>query len=75
MTSCEICDKCNKGELGTISEQIDFPRPNGGDYSEIFYFNDNGEPADKSLALCANIHECCNNGEVLHNVFVDFRKS
>ena len=74
MTSAEINEKINKGELDSRSERIDLPRPNGGDYSEIFYFNENGEPVNKDAAVCATIHECKEDGEVVHDVFVDFRK-
>ena len=41
------------------------PTPNGGDYSEIFYFDDDGNPADKAQATHCVIRECLSDGTLV----------
>lgn len=39
--------------------------PNGGDYSEIYFFDDKGNPIDQKNASRCVIRECKENGELL----------
>lgn len=50
------------------NERIEGKTPNGGDYSEIFYFDKNGKPADKETADKCVIRECLNNGELINEI-------
>ena len=38
------------------------PTPNGGDWSEIIFFDDEGNLADESTATRCVIRECLNDG-------------
>lgn len=50
-------------------KRIDEKTPNGGDYSEIFYFDDKNEPVDETVAThCVN-RECKKNGELVVETF------
>ena len=49
--------------------RVDEPTPNGGDYSEIYYFNDNGDVVDQEDATRCVIRECKNNGELLNETW------
>ena len=40
--------------------------PNGGDYSIVYYFDDNGEDCDKSVATNCLCVEYDMNGETVH---------
>ena len=46
-------------------ERINEPTPNGGAYSEIYYFNDVGEPADETMATKCVIRECAVDGSLI----------
>lgn len=46
-------------------ERIDEPTPNGGAYSEIYYFDDKGEAVDESVASKCVIRECSKDGTLL----------
>jgi len=39
--------------------------PKGGDYSEIFFFDKDGNPVDESKAFRFVIRECAKNGDLL----------
>ena len=41
------------------------PTPSGGAYSDIYYFNDNGESADEAVATKCVIRECAADGSLL----------
>lgn len=49
-------------------KRVDGPTPSGGDYSEIFYFNENGEPVDEEVADKCVIRECLSNGELINEI-------
>jgi len=51
------------------SERRDSPTPNGGDYSEIFYFDDDGNSVDKKVATQAIIRECKKDGTLVYETF------
>ena len=59
----------------TTSERRDKPTPNGGDYSEIFYYDDDGNSVDKTVATKAVIREYKADGTVINEIFADFSKS
>jgi len=63
-------------EGGTIitSERRDGPTPNGGDYSEIFYFDDDGNSVDKTEATKAVVKEYKNDGTVINEIFADINR-
>ena len=50
-------------------EKIIETTPNGGDYSEIFYFDDNGNPVDSKEATKCIIRECKNDGTIVNEIF------
>ena len=63
-------DPSASGEPAIItSERKDGPTPNGGDYSEIFYFDDDGNSVDKSAATKVIIRECKNDGTLVKEIF------
>lgn len=43
--------------------------PNGGDYSEIYFFDENGKPVDESKASRCVIRECKKNGELVNETW------
>ena len=45
--------------------RTDEPTPSGGDYSEIYFFDNNGEPVDEKKAVRCVIRECKKNGELI----------
>lgn len=51
------------------SKKIIEKTPNGGDYSEIFYFDKNGNPTDEENAVKCIIRECKKNGELVGEIF------
>ena len=55
-------------------ERYNRPTPNGGDYSEIFYMDDNGNYVDKKVATKAVIYECKNDGTAINITFMEKRK-
>ena len=52
----------------TSYERINERTPSGGAYSEIFYFDEDGELADKSQAVRCVIRVCAENGDLIHEV-------
>ena len=52
-----------------LSEKVIGKTPNGGDYSEIFYFDDNGNPIDSDKATRCIIRECKNDGSVIKEIY------
>ncbi len=50
-------------------KRINEKTPNGGDYSEIFYFNDKDEPADETVATHCVVRECKKNGDLVAETF------
>lgn len=50
-------------------EKIIEETPNGGAYSEIYYFNDNDEPEDREKATKCIIRECAADGTLLNEIF------
>ena len=55
-------------------ERYNRPTPNGGDYSEIFYMDDDGNYVDKKVATKAVIYECKNDGTAINRTFMEKRK-
>ena len=43
--------------------------PNGGDYSEIYYFDKSGNSVDSSEATRCVIRECKNDGTLLNEIW------
>ena len=50
-------------------KRLDEPTPNGGSYSEIYYFNDKGEIVDEMSATRCVIRECTKDGELLNEIW------
>lgn len=46
-------------------ERINEKTPNGGDYSEIFYFDIDGNAVDETAAVRCVIRECSKDGRFL----------
>lgn len=55
-------------------ERYNRPTPNGGDYSEIFYLDDDGKYVDKKKATKAVVYECKNDGTAINRTFLEKRK-
>jgi len=49
------------------------PTPGGGDYSEIFYFDNYGKEAGKDLATKAVIRECLEDGTLVCETFANLK--
>lgn len=47
------------------SNKVNEPTPNGGDYSEIVFFNDNGDIVEEENATRCVIRECKNDGSLI----------
>ena len=45
------------------------PTPNGGDYSEMLYLDDNHNIVSKEKATKCVIRECKNDGTLVHETF------
>lgn len=43
--------------------------PNGGDYSEIYYFDDEGNNVDETIATRCVIRECTKDGELINEIW------
>ncbi len=65
----------NKETSIITSERRDQPTPNGGDYSEIFYLDDDGNSVDKNVATRAIIRECKVDGTLIHETFANINQS
>lgn len=51
------------------SERIEGATPAGGDYAEIFYTDDAGNPAEKESATMCIIRECKKDGTIVNETF------
>lgn len=49
-------------------ERIDEKTPSGGDYSEIYYFDDAGNPVDSEKATNCIIRECLKDGTLVNEI-------
>ena len=49
----------------TMHERMNENTPCGGDYSEIFYFDNNGKPVDAKDATRFIIRECDGDGNLI----------
>lgn len=47
------------------SKRINERTPHGGSYSEIFYFNEDGNPEDEEKAVKCVIRECSKDGNLI----------
>lgn len=54
-------------------ERIDEKTPNGGDYSELYYLDDNGNIVDETEATKCVIRECAADGELIKETFAVIR--
>lgn len=50
-------------------ERIDEKTPAGGDYSEIYYLDNNGNPAEPQKATTCIIRECLKDGTLLNEIY------
>ena len=50
-------------------KRINEKTPCGGAYSEIYYFDTDGNPADEAKANRCVIRECAKNGELLNEIW------
>lgn len=48
-----------------VKETLRAPTPDGGDYSEIYYFDDKGKAVDKSNATKVVIRELLDDGTLV----------
>lgn len=53
----------------TIHERMNENTPCGGDYSEIFYFDNNGKPVDAKAATRFIIRECDDDGNLIKETY------
>ena len=44
------------------------PTPNGGAYSEIFFFDESGNKVDEAEAVRCVIRECAENGDLINEI-------
>ena len=45
------------------------PTPSGGAWSEIYYMNDKGDPADADAATRCIIRECREDGTLINEIY------
>ena len=50
-------------------ERVNEKPPCGGDYSEIFYFDDNGNPAEAKKATKFVVRECDRDGNLIKETY------
>lgn len=50
-------------------KRIEEKTPSGGDYSEIYYMDKDGNPTDEDEAVTCVIRECKSDGTLLNEVF------
>lgn len=50
-------------------EVIKGKTPNGGDYSEIYYFDADGNPVDADVAVRCMIRECAADGTLINEIW------
>lgn len=73
--SSEIINLSNTGDENIIThERYNKPTPNGGDYSEIFYMDADGNYVDKNVAVKAVVYECKNDGTAIKRTFLEKKK-
>ncbi len=53
----------------TTHERVNEKTPCGGDYSEIFYFDDAGKPVDAKDATKFIIRECDRDGNLIKETY------
>ena len=46
-------------------KRMDGPTPNGGGYSEVYYFDNDRNPADETVATRCVIRECRHDGALV----------
>ncbi len=56
--------------MGMKVKRIDGATPAGGDYSEIYYLDDEGNTVDESLAVKGIIRECKKDGSLIQETFI-----
>lgn len=49
--------------------RTDEPTPNGGDYSEIYFLDKNGNSVDETKAVKCVIRECKKDGTLINETF------
>lgn len=54
-------------------KRINGKTPSGGAYSEIYFFDDNGNSVDESEATRCVIRECAENGDLLNEIWGSFK--
>lgn len=52
-----------------LSERVNEKTPNGGDYSEIFYLNDEQDVVEQKDATKCVIRECLNDGTLIQETW------
>lgn len=50
-------------------ERVEGETPNGGDYSEIYYMDKDGNPVDGEVAFKFVLRECKADGTLIHEIF------
>ncbi|MGN1051244.1 MAG: hypothetical protein ACI4QE_02970 [Acutalibacteraceae bacterium] len=70
----EIINLDDLPENAIYHERYDKKTPNGGDYSEIFYLDENGKGVDKNKATRAVIYECKKDGTAINRTFLEKKK-
>jgi len=50
-------------------EKVIGKTPSGGDYSEIYYLDDDGNPAENDVATKCMIRECKADGTLLNEIY------
>ena len=58
-----------EGDMMTTYEKINEKTPCGGDYSEIYYFDDNGDPIEAEKATQYVIRECDRDGNLIKETY------
>jgi hypothetical protein len=57
------------------TERIEGPTPAGGEWMEVSYLNDAGEPANKIVATQAEIVEFDAGGEEINRLYVNIKNA
>lgn len=50
-------------------QRIEGKTPSGGDYSEVYYFDDNNNSIDEKQATKCVIRECKKDGELVNEIW------
>lgn len=58
-----------EGANMAMTKRINGPTPNGGAYSEIYYFNDSGDSVDEKAATKCVIRECTEDGDLIQETW------